>query len=59
MAKEMFLRIELLRSKLDDIEDSVSLVDVNLPQDFDEFSMNSSHQLSDSWKEMVAIKRRN
>lgn len=38
MAREMGLRTELIRSKLADIEDSVSLVEVNIPQEIEEFS---------------------
>lgn len=38
MARGMDLRSELIRSKLADIKDSVSLVETNLPQDFEDFS---------------------
>jgi uncharacterized protein YutE (UPF0331/DUF86 family) len=38
MAKKRNLREELIRSKLADIEDSVSLVEANLPSSFEEFS---------------------
>ena len=38
MAKKRNLRAELIRSKLADIEDSVSLVEENLPSSFEEFS---------------------
>jgi uncharacterized protein YutE (UPF0331/DUF86 family) len=38
MAKKRNLRAELIRSKLADIEDSVSLVEENLPSRFEEFS---------------------
>ncbi|MCU0637283.1 MAG: DUF86 domain-containing protein [Methanothrix sp.] len=38
MTKKRVLRIELIRSKMADIEESVSLVEANLPSSFDEFS---------------------
>jgi len=38
MTKKRVLRIELIRSKLLDIEERVSLVEANLPSSFDEFS---------------------
>ena len=38
MTKKRGLRIELIRSKLADIEESVSLVEANLPPSFEEFS---------------------
>ncbi len=38
MSKKRNLRADLIRSKLADIEDSVSLVEENLPTSFEEFS---------------------
>ena len=38
MPRNKNLRIELIRSKLSDIEESVSLVEANLPQTFEEFA---------------------
>ncbi len=38
MPRNKNLRIELIRSKLSDIEESVSLVKANLPQTFEEFA---------------------
>jgi uncharacterized protein YutE (UPF0331/DUF86 family) len=38
MGKKRNLRVELIRSKLADIEDSVNLVGENLPSSFEEFS---------------------
>ena len=38
MTKKRTLRKELIRSKLADIEESIDLVGVNLPQSFEEFS---------------------
>ncbi len=38
MSKKRDLRAELIRSKLADIEDSISLVEENLPSSFKEFS---------------------
>ena len=38
MTKKRDLRIELIRSKMADIEESVSLVEANLPSSFEEFS---------------------
>jgi uncharacterized protein YutE (UPF0331/DUF86 family) len=38
MPRNKNLRIELIRSKLSDIEESVSLVEANLPQSFEEFA---------------------
>jgi uncharacterized protein YutE (UPF0331/DUF86 family) len=38
MTRKRNLRTELIRSKLVDIEDSVSLVEANLPSSFEEFS---------------------
>jgi uncharacterized protein YutE (UPF0331/DUF86 family) len=38
MSRKRNLRIELIRSKLVDIEESVSLVEANLPSSFEEFS---------------------
>jgi uncharacterized protein YutE (UPF0331/DUF86 family) len=38
MTRKRNLRTELIRSKLADIEDSVSLVEENLPSSFEEFS---------------------
>lgn len=38
MTKKRGLRIELIRSKLADIEERVSLVEANLPPNFEEFS---------------------
>ena len=38
MTKKRDLRIELMRSKMADIEESVSMVEANLPPSFEEFS---------------------
>jgi len=38
MAKKRSLRTELIRSKLADIEKSISLVEENIPGCFEEFS---------------------
>lgn len=38
MTKKRSLRIELIRSKMAEIEESVSLVEANLPPSFEEFS---------------------
>ena len=38
MTKKRALRIELIRSKMADIEESVNLVEANLPTSFEEFS---------------------
>ena len=38
MTKKRGLRIELIRSKMADIEESVSLIEANLPSSFEEFS---------------------
>jgi uncharacterized protein YutE (UPF0331/DUF86 family) len=38
MTKKRSLRMQLIRSKLSDIEESVSLVEENLPESFEEFS---------------------
>ena len=38
MSRKRNLRTELIRSKLVDIEDSVSLVEENLPSSYEEFS---------------------
>jgi uncharacterized protein YutE (UPF0331/DUF86 family) len=38
MTRKRNLRTELIRSKMVDIEDSVSLVEANLPSSFEEFS---------------------
>jgi uncharacterized protein YutE (UPF0331/DUF86 family) len=38
MTKKRSLRTELIRSKLADIDESISLVEENLPESFDEFS---------------------
>ena len=38
MTKKRALRIELIRSKMADIDESVSLVEANLPPSFEDFS---------------------